>query len=156
VQYFNHDYKRSGTLWEGRYRATVVDSERYLLTLMRYIELNPVRAGMVAMPEDYRRSSYRCNALCDSGKNSDWLRPHPKYACLGPEDAVRREAYRALFSAAIDPLDLGAIRDCTHKGWALGGERFRAEVETLVRRRAGSKGVGRPRKALVGPGGNGV
>ena len=74
VQYFNHSHTRSGTLWEGRYRATVVDSARYLLTLMRYIELNPVRAGMVAMPQDYPWSSYRRNALGESGPNADGCR----------------------------------------------------------------------------------
>jgi putative transposase len=97
VQYFNHAYQRSGTLWEGRYRATVVDSERYLLTVMRYIELNPVRAGMVAAPEDYAWSSYRRNALGEGGKNSDWLATHAEYASLGREDTARQAAYRALF-----------------------------------------------------------
>ncbi|MDT3705447.1 MAG: transposase [Thiobacillus sp.] len=146
VQYFNYTYKRSGTLWEGRYRATVVDSERYLSTLMRYIELNPVRAGMVAVPQDYPWSSYRRNALGESGPNADWLVPHEQYTRLGREDATRQAAYRALFDAAIDREDLAEIRDCTHKGWALGGERFKAEIEALGQRRAVSKGVGRPRK----------
>ena len=146
VQYFNSTYKRSGTLWEGRYRATVVDSARYLLTLMGYIELNPVRAGMVAMPQDYPWSSYRRNALGEGGLNADWLSPHAEYSRLGLDDADRQEAYRALFDTAIDRDDLAEIRDCTHKGWALGGERFRAEIELLGQRQAASKGVGRPRK----------
>jgi putative transposase len=101
VQYFNYTYRRSGTLWEGRYRATVVDSERYLLTLMRYIELNPVRAGMVAHPRDYPWSSYRFNADGASGPNSDWLVPHPQYRLLGRNQEERRSAYRQLFRAAI-------------------------------------------------------
>ena len=146
VQYFNFTYKRSGTLWEGRYRATVVDSERYLLTLMRYIELNPVRAGMVAVPQDYPWSSYRRNASGESGPNADWLVSHAEYTRLGREDTARQAAYRALFGAAIDRGELAEIRDCTHKGWALGGEGFRAEIEALGYRRAASKGVGRPRK----------
>lgn len=146
VQYFNYTYKRSGTLWEGRYRATVVDSERYLLTLMRYIELNPLRAGMAAAPQDYPWSSYRRNALGGGGPNADWLVPHEEYARLGMDDLSRRNAYRALFAAAIDQGDLAEIRDCTHKGWALGGERFRSEIEVLGQRQAASKGVGRPRK----------
>lgn len=146
VQYFNFTYKRSGTLWEGRYRATVVDSEQYLLTLMRYIELNPVRAGMVAAPQDYMWSSYRRNALGEGGPNADWLSSHAEYSRLGRDEADRLRAYQALFAAAIDPGDLAEIRDCTHKGWALGGERFRAEIEALGKRRAASKGVGRPRK----------
>lgn len=82
-------YKRSGTLWEGRYRATVVDSERYLLTVMRYIELNSVRAGMVAVPQDYPWSSYRRNASGESGPNADWLVSHEEYIRLGREDAAR-------------------------------------------------------------------
>jgi putative transposase len=146
VQYFNHTYQRSGTLWEGRYRATVVDSERYLLTLMRYIELNPLRAGMVDQPEEYPWSSYRRNALGEGGPNGDWLTSHTDYLRLGREDADRQQAYRALFASAIDQGDLAQIRDCTHKGWALGGERFRSEIETLTSRRATSMGVGRPRK----------
>ena len=146
VQYFNYTYKRSGTLWEGRYRATVVDSERYLLTLMRYIELNPMRAGMVAVPEDYPWSSYRRNTLGEGGTNADWLSSHEEYSRLGLDDADRQKTYRALFDTAIDQGDLAEIRDCTHKGWALGGERFRAEIEALGQRQAASKGVGRPRK----------
>jgi putative transposase len=149
VQYFNYTYKRSGTLWEGRYRATVVDSERYLLTLMRYIELNPLRAGMVDAPQDYPWSSYRRNALGEGGPNADWLTPHEEYMRLGLDDSARQEAYQALFVSAIDPGDLVEIRDCTHKGWALGSERFRDAVEALGQRRAVSKGVGRPRKRDV-------
>ncbi|MFZ5589358.1 MAG: transposase [Pseudomonadota bacterium] len=145
VQYFNYAYQRSGTLWEGRYRATVVDSERYMLTLMRYIELNPVRAGMVAAPQDYSWSSHRRYARGEGGPDADWLTPHEEYTRLGLDDPARQRAYRALFVSAIDQGDLAEIRDCTHKGWALGGERFRAEIEALGRRRATSKGVGRPR-----------
>jgi len=146
VQYFNYSYKRSGTLWEGRYRATVVDSERYLLTLMRYIELNPVRAGMVTLPQDYPWSSFRRNALGESGSNADWLSSHNEYLRLGRDAADRQTAYEALFAKAMDQADLANIRDCTHKGWALGGERFRSEIEALGKRRAASRGVGRPRK----------
>ena len=146
VQYFNYTYQRSGTLWEGRYRATVVDSERYLLTLMRYIELNPVRAEMVAHPRDYPWSSYRFNADGVINPNTDWLVPHLQYRRLGRNQAEKRSAYRQLFRASISASDLKEIRECSHKGWALGSERFRAEIEELSGRRAISKGVGRPRK----------
>ena len=146
VQYFNFSYRRSGTLWEGRYRATVVDSEHYLLTLMRYIELNPVRAGMVAHPRDFPWSSYAFDALDETGPNSDWLTPHREYLRLGRNAADRQSAYRQLFRAAISANDLKEIRECTHKGWALGSERFKAQIESLTQRRAVSKGVGRPRK----------
>jgi len=145
VQYFNFTYRRSGTLWEGRYRATVVDSEQYLLTLMRYIELNPVRADMVAHPRDYPWSSYAFNALGEAGVNADWLTPHSEYLRLGRSAAERQGAYRQLFRAALSGQDLKAIRESTHKGWALGRERFQRGIEALAQRRAVSKGVGRPR-----------
>ena len=146
VQYFNFTYKRSGTLWEGRYRATVVDSEQYLLTLMRYIELNPVRADMVAHPRNYPWSSYGFNAQGDTGKNAYWLTPQHEYLRLGRSAASRQGAYRQLFRAALSGKDLNAIRESTQKGWALGGEPFRRQIEALGQRRAASKGVGRPRK----------
>lgn len=146
VQYFNFTYGRSGGLWEGRYRATVVDSEQYLLTLMRYIELNPVRAGMVAHPRDYPWSSYGYNAQGESGLNHDWITTHQEYRRLGRTTAERQGAYRQLFRAAISAHDLEEIRECSHKGWALGGERFREQIEALGQRRAASKGVGRPKK----------
>ena len=145
VQYFNRAYQRSGTLWEGRYRATVVDSERYLLTVMRYIELNPVRAGMAAHPRDYPWSSYRHNALGEGGENLDWLTPHAAYLALGSQGADRQSAYRQLFRVAIPCQELKDIRECTHTGWAMGSERFKQEIERLGGRRAESKGVGRPR-----------
>lgn len=145
VQYFNFNHKRSGTLWEGRYRATVVDSERYLLTVMRYIELNPVRADMVAHPRDYPWSSYAYNAGSETGKNVDWLTPQRQYLRLGRTAQDRQEAYRQLFKASVSKADLTAIRDSTHKGWALGSERFIKKIEALGLRRAASKGVGRPK-----------
>ncbi len=146
VQHFNFTYGRSGTLWEGRYRATVVDSEQYLLTLMRYIELNPVRAGMVAHPRDYPWSSHAFNALGETGPNSSWLTPHGEYLRLGRKPNDRQSAYRQLFRAAISGTELKAIRESTHKGWALGSERFKEKIEALSHRQASSKGVGRPRK----------
>ena len=148
VQYFNFTYKRSGTLWEGRYRATVVDSERYLLTVMRYIELNPVRAAMVAHPRDYPWSSYGRNADGATGANGDWLVPQREYQRLGRTVQERQEAYRLLFKAAVPKDDLAAIRDSTHKGWALGSERFVKKIEALGQRRAASKGVGRPKMSV--------
>ena len=146
VQYFNFTYKRSGTLWEGRYRATVVDSERYLLTLMRYIELNPVRAGMVEHPRDYPWSSYGRNAFGETGLNADWIVSHREYRRLGRTPEERHHAYRQLFRAAISKEDLQSIRDSTHKGWALGGDRFKSQIQALSGRRAASLGVGRPKR----------
>ena len=149
VQYFNYTHQRTGTLWEGRYRATVVDTEQYLLTVMRYIELNPVRAGMVTHPRDYPWSSYARNAYAATGENSDWIKSHPQYLRVARSAAARLSSYRALFKAAIGKQDLAQIRDLTHKGWALGGDKFKAEIETRAQRQASSKGVGRPRAVAV-------
>ena len=96
--YFNGTYERSGTLWEGRYRATVIDSEPYLLTCMRYVEENPVRAGRVVNPGAYRWSSYPANALGKRGFDSDWLLPHPLYEALGPDADSRRQATGVCFA----------------------------------------------------------
>ncbi len=148
VQYFNDTYKRTGTLWEGRYRATVVDSESYLLKLMHYIDMNPVRANMVAHPRAYAWSSFRRYADGDAGANSVWLEPHQQYLALAATDEDRRLAYRQLFKTfkTITTEDeLKTIRDATNKGWALGSDRFAAEIEALSARRAVSKGRGRPR-----------
>ena len=150
VQYFNFTYKRSGTLWEGRYRATVVDSEAYLLTVMRYIELNPVRAGMVTRPKEYVWSSHRRNAHGDIGLNSSWLIGHDEYQRLDRTEESRQLAYRALFSTQLDSTVMAAIRDCTHGGWVLGRDKFKREIEALSDRRAARGQKGRPRKAVDG------
>jgi putative transposase len=145
VQYFNFTYERTGTLWEGRYRATVVDSESYLMTVMRYIELNPVRAGRVAHASEYPWSSYARNALGETGANADWIASHDVYRRLARNAQDRQSAYRSLFKSAISKNDLTQIRDSTHKGWALGSEKFKAQMEKLTQRPVVSKGVGRPR-----------
>ena len=146
VQYFNFTHQRTGTLWEGRYRATVVDSEAYLLTCMRYIEENPVRAGMVEHSGDYPWSSYAGNALGRQGFNSEWLIPHPLYDALGKDEESRQQAYRQLFRGHLPEADLKAIRESTHKGWALGSDRFKDEIEALGERRAAPLPKGRPKK----------
>jgi putative transposase len=148
VQYFNFTYGRTGTLFEGRYRATVVDSERYLLTCMRYIEDNPVRAAMVVRAADYPWSSHRANAAGARGENADWLMPHEVYERLGTSPQARQNAYSALWKSALDETALTLIRANTHKGSALGDARFAQEVEVLSLRRAASLGRGRPRKAF--------
>lgn len=94
VQYFNFQYNRTGTLWEGRYKATVLDSEQYLLSCSRYIELNPVRADMVKHPTDYPWSSYHFNAL---GVSNSLIKAHTIYTALGQDVSSRQSAYRALF-----------------------------------------------------------
>lgn len=140
VQYFNREYRRTGTLWEGRYKAAIVDDEQYLLTCMRYIELNPVRARMVPTPGEFRWSSYRANAC---GAADDLVTPHVIYRRLGPSPEVRQIAYRELFRSAIPEGDLGNIRDATQNAWALGGAAFRRKIAAL-NRRAERMPIGRP------------
>jgi putative transposase len=146
VQYFNFTYKRSGTLWEGRYRATVVDTEHYFLALMRYIEMNPVRAGMVTHPRDYQWSSHRRYAYGDDGLNASWLTAHDEYLALARTEAERRTSYRALFRHEATADELKTIREASHKGWALGSDKFRREIESLSARRASPAERGRPKK----------
>ncbi|MEA1934402.1 MAG: transposase [Thermodesulfobacteriota bacterium] len=141
VRYFNFEYQRSGTLWEGRYKSCLVQAERYLLEVYRYIELNPVRAEMVTDPGEYRWSSYQINAL---GKVSDLCTPHPEYLALGVEPLECRENYRALFVHHVDNELLEEIRTNTNKGMAIGNDRFKEEIETLTGRRLRAKKRGRP------------
>ena len=133
VRYVNQRHGRSGTLWEGRFKSCLVDSENYFLTVSRYIELNPVRAGMVAEPGEYPWSSYRRNAL---GKPIELITPHACYLSLGKTEARRRNAYRALFAEAIAEHELKEIRDAVNKSWVLGGEGFRKRIERRTGRRA--------------------
>jgi putative transposase len=146
VQYFNATYRRTGTLWEGRYKATVIDTERYLLTCYRYIELNPVRANMVTHPGAYRWSSYAANAL---GKSDPLVTPHALYLALGRDPEQRRRAYQALFQAHIDNTTLAEIREATQKGWALGNDRFKEEIERLLQRRTRPLPRGGDRRSVV-------
>jgi putative transposase len=141
VQYINRSYRRSGTLWEGRFRSCLSQTEDYVLACYRYIELNPIRAGMVMKPQDYRWSSYHANAL---GKANRLITPHDEYSRLGRDDATRREAYRMLFKAHLEPEIVDAIRSATNGNFALGGERFQREIEAMLGRRAARGQAGRP------------
>jgi len=141
VQYFNTVHRRSGTLWEGRYRATVVDSEQYLLTCMRYIELNPVRAGMVRHPGEYRWTSYHANT---GGLPDVLISRHELYNRMALTDSERQQAYRQLFSVQVPDADVEAIREATNKNWALGGDEFKRRIEALSGRRTDRLRMGRP------------
>ena len=132
VRYINGVYHRTGTLWEGRFKSSVIQSERYLLTCYRYIELNPVRAGMVGLPEEYRWSSYAHNGL---GCKNKYIVAHKEYLQLGASESERCGAYRALFGGHIDTLVLHKIRDSTNRNIVLGNERFRDEIEAQLNRR---------------------
>ena len=143
VRWFNDRHERSGTLWEGRYRASLVDSESYLLACMRYIELNPVRAGMVRHPRDYRWSSHAANAL---GAADPLVTPHPVYLALRATMPERLSAYRRLCSRAIGKKALAAIREAANSGTALGTEAFKDWIEAAVPCRARNGSGGRPRR----------
>lgn len=133
VRYFNHVHGRTGTLWEGRYKSTVVDTETYLLTVYRYIELNPVRAGMVEHASEYPWTSYQYNAV---GKDIRLISPHPQYLALGSEPAERQAHYRSLFNGRMPERELEEIREATNKAWVLGSDSFKRHFETVSWRSA--------------------
>jgi putative transposase len=143
VQYINMTYQRTGTLWEGRYRASLVEAEAYLLACYRYIELNPVRAGMVPEPAAYPWSSYRWHAL---GHLDAVITDHVLYLALGRTPPERQRAYQALFQGQIQPSLLQEIRTTLQQGRVLGTERFKDTIETALARRVRPGKVGRPRK----------
>ena len=131
-------------MWEGRYKSTLVDADNYLLTVYRYIELNPVRANMVSHPSEYPWSSYQGNA---QGKPIQLLTPHSMYRRLGRTDAERQSACRALFRGRMTERDLTAIREATNKAWALGDDRFKVQIEAKTGRRPVPLGRGGDRKS---------
>ncbi len=143
VQHVNRTYGRTGTLFEGRFRSSLIEGDRYLLACQRYIELNPVRAGLVADPGAYPWSSYRANAL---GVPDPLLMPHPLYDGLAETDEARRAAYLDLFAEAIAQDVLTEIRTATNGGFALGGERFQREIAVMLGRRTWRGRPGRPKR----------
>lgn len=129
VQDFNRANNRTGTLWEGRFRSSVIESQRYLFTCYRYIELNPVRAGMVRHAGDYEWSSYATNA---GGVRSETITPHPLYLALGEDDKERQAIYREMFGTALDEMELVEIRQALMRGRALGGPSHAWPLNTAV------------------------
>ncbi len=144
VRYVNDAYGRSGTLWEGRYRAAPVDAGEYFFSCCRYIESNPVRARLTKHPRDYRWSSYRAHAL---GADDDLVGSHPLFRRLGRNVAEQRKKYRALLRGKADAGFVDALRAATNGGWALGDEHFRREIAKAAKRRVTPLPKGRPRKA---------
>lgn len=143
VQYVNRTYRRSGTLWEGRFRSCILQDEAYVLACYRYIELNPVRACMVEHPAEYRWSSYRANAQGEAAKG---LQPQALYLALGNNEEVRRMAYRELYRHELEPGLVDEIRQATNGNFALGDQRFVVEVERMLGRRVSRGKPGRPLK----------
>lgn len=141
VRYFNRRHRRSGTLFEGRFKSSIVQTRGYLLHCQRYIELNPVRAGMVSDPADYTWSSYRAHAF---GQKPGMWHPHAEYLGLGETPAMRMSVYRRSFQEELSATVMADIRGTINSGLALGNDHFRAEVEAITgqlqsRRRRGPK-----------------
>lgn len=143
VQYINRTYRRSGTLWDGRFRSCIVQDETYLLVCGRYVELNPVRAGMVERPADYRWSSYRANA---ENAPDALLSPHPVYQALAGDRDTRAAAYRELFRHVEEPALVDQIRRATNGNFAFGNTGFLIAVASRLGRRVIPGKPGRPLK----------
>jgi putative transposase len=141
VQYINRSYKRTGSLWEGRYKSSLVQEDDYLLTCVRYIELNPVRANMVQDPGQYRWSSNRHNGL---GQADRRITPHPIYLALGQDGSSRQAAYRGLFRSQLDEEALADIRRALAQGQPLGRDRFSDKVCAAAGIRRIQRKPGRP------------
>ena len=144
VPYFNARHDRTGTLWQGRPRFTPVETDEYFLVCSRYIELNPVRAGMTSNPGDYPWSSYQHHAL---GLTDPLIRDHEIVKSLGRTLTERCAAYLALFDGTVDEAVLPAIRGATNHGWALGNKLFRDRIQALSQRRAAPLPRGGSRRA---------
>ncbi len=142
VRYMNRSYGRSGSLWEGRFKASLVDSEAYLLTCMRYIEMNPVRAGMVSHPGEYEWSSYSANC---AGQDIPIICYHPLYLALGETAERRQQAYRELFRGHVGNEELHAVREALNQELVLGREDFKSAIEGVIKRQTRPGIPGRPR-----------
>lgn len=143
VRYFNARQARTGTLWEGRYKSTLIQAERYLLACMVYIDLNPVRAGLVSDPADYPWSSHQHYI----GRRSDRLvTPHPLYWELGNTPFAREAAYAELVRSGIGSEQQRALTDSTFHGWALGEANYVADLQRRTERRVSKGRPGRPKR----------
>jgi putative transposase len=149
VQYVNRKHARTGSLWEGRFRSCIVDSDGYFLRCQRYVELNPVRAGIVRHPSDYPWSSHAANA---SGANSEIVIPHPLYLALGIDAGDRFANYCALIQEGIGNRELEEIRSATNGGFVLGSKAFKARLEAIMGRRTSPGANGRPPRSKPRPG----
>jgi putative transposase len=146
VRYFNQRYDRTGTLWDGRYRATLLNPRQYLNTCARYVEDNPVRAGLVTEAGAYDWSSHGANA---GGREDTLVHPHPAYLALGRSIRARQAAWRALFAQPLAEADLASIRAATNKAWVLGDADFCAEVEAKLNRRTTPRARGGDRRSAA-------
>lgn len=141
VRYFNDSQHRSGTLWEGRYKSTLIQTERYLLACMVYIDLNPVRAGLVAQARDYPWSSHGHYTGLQTDK---LITPHPLIWELGNTPFAREAAYAELVQSGLTSVQQAALTDATLRGWALGDPDFVADLQKKTQRRVSQISAGRP------------
>jgi REP-associated tyrosine transposase len=142
ARHFNVKYGRTGAVWDGRFKSSIVDSESYLLVCHRYVELNPVRAGMVGHPIDYEWSSYMANAF---GQRDDLVTPHGLYLAMGNGDDARRHAYRRFVAAGSSYSELSAIRDAVRNNSPLASPAFLLTLPEELR--VVPRGPGRPKEA---------
>lgn len=141
VPYINKTYRRRGSLWEGRHKGNILESDAYFLICMRYIEMNPVRAAMVEHPGQYRWSSYAANA---HGIDNAILQPHALYLALGESPESRQAAYRTGFDSETRLDELELIRACLHSGTPLGCDHFKKKIESVIGSCVGYSKRGRP------------
>jgi putative transposase len=141
TRYRNRLERRTGTLWESRYKSSPIQSDRYLLACVRYIELNPVRAGMVPEAADYPWSSYRPRMGLDANA---WFHPDPGYLGLGDSEPVRRSAYKRFLREVVPPGEWALIRESLQRGQLTGNQRFVDEVARIAGRRVEFRRPGRP------------
>ena len=141
VQYINTTYGRTGTLWDSRYKSSLIQAETYLIECMRYIELNPVRAAMVEDPAHYRRTSYRANGL---GQADELITPHLIYEAIAATPKTRQANYRALFRARLESAAIDDIRLALNQNQPLGNSRFYSKIEKITGERREARPRGRP------------
>jgi putative transposase len=141
VRYFNQRQGRTGTLWEGRYRSTLIQAERYLLACMAYIDLNPVRAGMAEAVGEYPWSSYSHYV---GRRNDRLISPHSIYWELGNTPFAREAAYAGLVHSGISAAEQTAMTDSVLRGWALGEPDYVADLQKRTARRVSMARAGRP------------
>lgn len=146
VPYFNTRYGRAGTLWQGRYRATVIDSDQYFLTCCRYLESAPVRAGLCAEPSGYAWSSYPHHAGI---RHDALITDHPVYWALGNTPFDREAEYRALMENGLSQAEVTSLDEALHKGWPLGSDKFRHLLAKQTNRRIAPAKRGRPPRAAL-------
>ncbi|WP_198525672.1 transposase [Thiomicrorhabdus sp. Kp2] len=146
VSYINHKYGFSGSLWEGRFKSNLIDSDRYLFACMRYIELNPVRAGMVLRPDEYVYSSYHCNAL---NLADELITPHTEFVKLSDKPDLRSVFYANLFEQVIPNDVLAELKAGYQSGTPAGSGQFKESIEKVLQRKLGYSVRGRPKKNVV-------